>query len=53
MAALSFFAMLADQAGHPLDMEMFDPDAMLEAMIKSFEEDEAELATEIRRLVSR
>ncbi len=34
---LTFFAMLADNAGHPLDLEKLDPDVMLNAMIVSFE----------------
>jgi cell filamentation protein len=36
-AQLTFFALLADRAGHPLDLEKLDPDAMLKAMIASFE----------------
>jgi cell filamentation protein len=38
-AQLSFFALLADQAGQPLDLESFDPDAMLNAVIASFNGD--------------
>lgn len=48
---LSFFAMLAERAGHPLDLEKLDPAAMLDAMIASFDGDEAKLAQIIARLV--
>lgn len=33
---LTFLALLADRAGHPLDLDKLDPDATLEAMIESF-----------------
>ncbi|KJC53865.1 adenosine monophosphate-protein transferase [Bradyrhizobium sp. LTSP849] len=49
---LSFFAMLADRAGHPLDLERLDPGAMLDAMIASFDGDETELAQIIAGLVT-
>ena len=39
---LTFLAMLADNAGHPFDLEKLDPDAMLNAMIESFEGNEKE-----------
>jgi cell filamentation protein len=48
---LTFFAMLADNAGHPLDLEELDPDVMLNAMIESFEGDEKELARVIKGLI--
>jgi cell filamentation protein len=48
---LSFFAMLAERAGHPLDLERLDPGAMLDAMIASFDGDETELAQIIASLV--
>ena len=48
---LTFFALLADQAGQMLDLERLDPDAMLSAMIASFEGDESELATVISGLI--
>ena len=48
---LSFFLMLADQAGHSIDLEKFDPDAFLAAMIASFGGDEAPLAAIIVDLV--
>ena len=43
---LSFFAMLAERAGHPLDLERLDPGAMLDAMIARFDGDETEFAKE-------
>lgn len=48
---LSFFLLLADQAGHSIDLEEFDPDAFLAAMITSFGGDEAPLAAIIEELV--
>jgi cell filamentation protein len=48
---LSFFLLLADQAGYPIDLEDLDPDAFLNAMIASFEGDEKPLAAVIRSLV--
>jgi cell filamentation protein len=49
-AQLSFFLLLADQAGHSLDFDNFDPDAFLQAM--SFGGDEAPLANLVEGLVS-
>jgi cell filamentation protein len=49
---LTFLAMLADNAGHPFDLEKLDPDAMLNAMIESFEGNEKELARVIRSLIT-
>ncbi|PIT01589.1 adenosine monophosphate-protein transferase [Bradyrhizobium nitroreducens] len=49
---LSFFAMLAEHAGHPLDLERLNPDAMLNAMIASFDGDETDLAQIIADLVT-
>ena len=48
---LTFFALLADHAGHPLDLEKLQPEDMLEAMIASFEGDEHKLATAIKSLI--
>jgi cell filamentation protein len=48
---LTFFAMLADNAGYPLDLEKLDPDVMLDAMIESFGGDEKKLACVIKSLV--
>jgi cell filamentation protein len=49
-AQLSFFLLLAEQAGHPLDFDNFDPDAFLEAMIVSFGGNEAPLANLVEDL---
>jgi cell filamentation protein, protein adenylyltransferase len=51
-AQLSFFLLLADQAGHSLDFDDFDPDAFLEAMIVSFGGDEVPLSKLIEGLVA-
>ena len=48
---LSFFILLGDQAGYPIDLESLDPDAFLNAMIASFEGDEQRLAAVFRGLV--
>jgi cell filamentation protein len=50
-AQLSFFSLLADRAGHPLDLERLDPGAMLNAMIASFDGDESELTAVISGLI--
>lgn len=49
---LTFFAMLADHAGHPLNLDKLEAEEMLEAMIASFGDDERKLATIIEGLVS-
>jgi cell filamentation protein len=49
---LTFFALLADRAGQTLDLEKLDADAMLHAMIASFDGDESELTTVINGLIS-
>lgn len=46
----TFFAAIAHQAGHPLDLEKLDPAGFLNAMIVSFTGDEAPLAEQIHRL---
>lgn len=51
-AQMSFFLLLADQADHPLDLDDFDPDTFLDAMITSFNADEAPLAALVERLVA-
>jgi cell filamentation protein len=43
--------MLADHAGYPIDLENLDPDALLNAMIASFDGDEEPLAAVIHGLV--
>ncbi len=47
----AFFALLADRAGHPLDLEKLDPNAMLHAMIAGFDGDESELTAVINGLI--
>jgi cell filamentation protein len=49
---LTFFAWLANRAGQSLDLEKLDPDAMLHAMITSFDGDESELTAIINELIS-
>lgn len=49
---LSFFLLLAEQAGHRLDLEDFDPDAFLDAMIVSFGSDETPLVSLIEGLAA-
>ena len=48
----TFFALLAADAGHPLDLGRFIPNRFLAAMIASFRDDEAMLAAEIRSLIA-
>jgi len=52
-AQRSFLAMLADNAGHPLDLEALDPHVMLDAMVESFEGDEKKLVRAIRELIAK
>jgi cell filamentation protein len=49
---LTFFALLANFAGHPIDLAKLDPPEMLDAMIASFDGDEAKLANVIKGLIS-
>ncbi|MDI1346630.1 MAG: Fic family protein [Pseudolabrys sp.] len=48
---LSFLALLAEEAGHPLDMDRLDPQGILDATIESFGGDEAGLKTQIASLL--
>ena len=48
---LTFFAVLADFAGHELNIDKLKPDEMLTAMIASFDGNERELAHVIHGLV--
>ena|ERR1700761_8991884 len=48
---LTFFALLADHAGHPLKIEKMDPAEMLAAMIVSFDGDESQLVRVIDKLI--
>ena len=49
---LTFFGLLAEAAGHPVKFSKLDPEAMLHAMVASFEGDESELAKVIKRLIT-
>jgi len=48
---LTFLALLADQAGHPLTLERLNPADMMAAMIASFHGDEGPLFATIKRLL--
>jgi cell filamentation protein len=50
---LSFLTLLADNAGHPLDLERLDPDAILQAVINSFQGDEARLRAVVRDILTK
>lgn len=49
---LTFLTVLADRAGHPLDLTKLDPKTFLAAMIASFDGDEHNLAKAIQGLVA-
>lgn len=48
----TFFALVAYQAGHPLDLERLDAGRFLNAMIESFQANETPLAHELDRLTA-
>lgn len=48
---LAFMALLAEQAGHPLELDRLDPEPFLAAMIASFNGDERPLAGQLAQLV--
>ncbi len=48
---LTFLTLLADHAGHPLHLERLAPEAMMDAMVQSFQGDEALLTSAIRDLI--
>jgi cell filamentation protein len=50
-AQLTFLALLADRAGHPLSIEKLDPKVTLDAMIASFGGDELPLTNVIANLI--
>ncbi len=52
-AQMSFFALLADQAGLPLALAALEPKRFLQAMVASFSGDEKPLRREIARLLPR
>jgi cell filamentation protein len=47
----TFLMLLADRAGHPIDVEQLVPERFLSAMIASFDGNEQPLESELRRLV--
>lgn len=47
----TFLALLAASAGHPLDLDRLDPDALLAAMIASFNGDERPLTAVLLDLI--
>jgi cell filamentation protein len=47
----SFLMLLADRAGHPLNLDRLVPEQFLDAMIESFHGDERSITEEIRRLI--
>ncbi len=51
-AQTAFLLLLANRAGHPLNLERFDPDAFRHAMIAGFEGDEAPLRQRILMLAN-
>ena len=48
----TFLAMLAAAAGHPLDLDRLDPDALLAAMIASFHGNERPLSAVLLDMMS-
>lgn len=50
-AQLSFLALLADQAGHPLNLDRLRPVTFLEAMVRSFQGDDGPLVGSLEELV--
>jgi len=49
---LTFLALLAHYAGHPLNLDRLDPDEMMTAMITSFDGREDPLAAVILGLIA-
>jgi cell filamentation protein len=47
----SFLILLADRAGHPLNLDRLVPDQFLAAMIESFHGKERSLMAEVRKLI--
>ncbi len=47
----AFLALMANHAGHPLDLKKLNPDTFMAAMIASFRKSDAALAKQIRRLI--
>ena len=49
---LAYFTMLAEAAGHALELDRLDPDALLQAVIESFGGHEARLTKLIHNLIA-
>jgi cell filamentation protein len=49
---LTFFILLADYAGHLIDLDKLDPHKMLDAMIASFDGEKAKLTNVIKDLIA-
>jgi cell filamentation protein len=49
---LAFLVLLAERAGHPLDLDRMRPPEVLDAMVRSFDGDEAPLRAIIRHLIA-
>lgn len=47
----SFLLLLADNAGHPLDLAKLVPERFMDAMVASFEKNEMQLVSELRGLL--
>lgn len=47
-----FVVLLADHAGHPLDLERLEPEPLLAAMVAGFRGKERSLVRQIRRLIA-
>ncbi len=48
---MTFLAMLADRAGHPLNLDLLEPESFLAAMIESFRGSPTDLTAHIYRLI--
>lgn len=48
---MTFFALLADRAGHPLNLDALRPEAFLTAMVRSFHNEDRLLVEEIQRMI--
>jgi len=48
----AFLALIADQAGHPIDLQRLEPEIFLKAMIASFHGNEKPLLRHIQRLIA-
>lgn len=48
---MTFLTLLADCAGHPLDLDHLDPYRFLEAMVASFQGDERPLVKELEEMI--